>query len=80
MAVITRSAMSLMREAREIFRRVFQDEAVVDDEGLGDRAGGGGESAAEGDHDGVSGEGAAVEQLGHAGGVGGGEPEGGRDA
>src|SRR6185436_15244853 len=61
---------------REAIEDVFQDEAVMGPQSLGDRAGGGGEIAAEVDHDGIGGEGATVEQLGHAGGVGVGEPEG----
>src|SRR5262245_1008875 len=41
---------------REAIEDVFQDEAVVDHEGLGDRAGGGGEIAVEVDHDSIGGE------------------------
>lgn len=43
---------------REAIEDAFQDKAVMDHDGLGDRARGGGEIAAEGDHDGISGEGA----------------------
>jgi hypothetical protein len=61
---------------REAIEDIFQDETVVDHEGHGDRAGRGGETAAEGEHDGIGGVGAAIEQLGDGGGVGGGgDPE-----
>jgi hypothetical protein len=59
---------------REAIEDVFQDQAVMEHDRLGDRAGGGGEIAAEGDDDGIGCEDAAIEQLGHAGGVGGGDP------
>jgi hypothetical protein len=61
--------------AGQAIEDIFEDQAVVNHEGLGDRAGRGGEIAAEGDHNGIGGQDAAIEQLGHASGVGGGDPE-----
>ena len=55
---------------------VFEDEAVVGDEEVGDGAGGGGEIASEVVDDGVGGVGAAVLEVGDGFGVGGDEPEG----
>jgi len=54
---------------------VFEDEAVVRDEEVGDGAGGGGEGASEVEDDGVGGVGAAVLEVGDGVGAGGDEPE-----
>ena len=61
---------------REAVADVLQDEAVVEEHGVGDRAGGGWEGASEVQDDGVGCVGAAVLEVDHRVGVGGGDPEG----